>query len=128
MREIKYRQLLNNGTFHYWGFTPDMEFHSPVSHRVKSDQLTCKRDCNGKDVYIADIIKIDRDDYTLIGEVKQLDGGQFYINHKRVSLKYAHQIHCEVCETDSPVFFLDYFEPYEIEIIGNIHQNPELLP
>src|SRR5579859_5745406 len=79
-------------------------------------QFTRQHDKNNDEIYLGHIIKIYRYDEPLIGEVKQLKGGQYYIDHKKVSLKYSHQIHCEVCETDSLVFFLDFFDAYEIAI------------
>lgn len=80
-------------------------------------------DKNGKEIYFGDIVKTEK----LTGDIKQFKGGQLYINHPDASEKYCHQIHCEVCDTRSPVFFLNFFDSYESEVIGNIHQNPELL-
>lgn len=90
-------------------------------------QYTQYQDKNLNDIFGADIIQIDRYDEPLIGVVRQLDGGQWYIDHPKVHMKYMHQIHCEACDTDSPVFFINFFESYELEIIGNIYENPELL-
>lgn len=86
-------------------------------------QWTCRCDKKQNEIYVGHIIKIDRYNKPLIGAVKQLKGGQYYIDHKEVNLKYAHQIHCEICDTDIPVFFLDFFDDYELEIIGNIFKN-----
>lgn len=90
-------------------------------------QFTGQSDKNKSEIYKGHIIKIDRYDEPLIGEVKQLKGGQYYIDHKKVNLKYSHQIHCEICDTDSLAFFLDFFDAYELEIIGNIYETPELI-
>lgn len=81
---------------------------------------TGRIDNKKSEIYFGDIVCIDRDDKKYTGAVNQLDGGQFYIEHEDVCLKYQHQIHCEVCDTESPSFFLDFFEPYEIEVIGSI--------
>ena|ERR1700748_3979946 len=92
-------------------------------------ESTSFKDKNGKDIFRRDIVKINRDGdkyFNLFGEIKQLKGGQYYIAHQSAILKYQYQIHCEVCDTDAPLFFLQYFEPYELEIIGNAEQNPEL--
>lgn len=85
-----------------------------------------KLDKNKAEIYIGDIVKID-DDTRLIGEVKQLEGGQIYIHHTLIHLKYQHQCHCEVCDDGTFAFFIDFFDPYQLEIIGNIYKNPELL-
>lgn len=89
-------------------------------------QFTNRYAKGSSDIFVGDIIKIHLV-VDLIGDVKQRDGGQYYIDHKAEYFKYEHHIHCEVCETESPVFFLDFFEEYQIEIIGNIYSNPELL-
>ena len=94
---------------------------------LKIMQFTGLVDKNGVNIYESDIVNIDRYDKPLAGEIKQLSGGQYYINHKKASLKYQHQIHCEICSTDSPVFFIDYFESYELEIIANIYEHHKLV-
>lgn len=90
-------------------------------------QWTYQCDKNKSEIYLGDLVEINRYDKPLIGEIKQLKGGQYYIDHKEVNLKYRHQIHCEVCDTDSPIFFLDFFDAYEIKIVGNIFQNANIL-
>jgi len=132
MRELKFKiwtgsNMIRPQTIKY--------FHESILSGITVGQLdswiylqfTGKSDKDGKEIYKGDIISIDRYGEKLIGEVKQLDGGQYYIDHNKVSLKYQHQIHCEVCDTESPIFFLQYFDAYELEVIGNIYQNPELL-
>lgn len=135
--------------FGMWGYTNFYPDGYPSSISVKEDavlqrfdsswkeheyiltQQTQKTDKKERCIYVGDIVNIERDGdkYNgLFGEVKQLDGGQYFIDHQHVSFKYKHQIHCEVCDTDAPLFFLEYFDPYELEIIGNIFANPELIP
>lgn len=93
--------------------------------KITPMQCTGRQDYYLNDIYAGDIIKID-DKHQLTGVVRQTDGGQWYIDHKKVNMKYSHQIHCEICETDSPVFFIDFFEHWELHVIGNIYENPEL--
>lgn len=102
--------------------------HYCITGYLEMMQFVNKKDKSGNDIYEDDIIKINRYATVLHGPVKQSEGGQYYVEHQQVWQKYAHQIHCEVCETDSAVFFLDYLDPYEIEVIGNIYETPELLP
>lgn len=79
--------------------------------------MNFKKDKSGVEIKLGDMVKIDRYDEPLSGEVKQHEGGQIYIDHEKVCLKYMYQIHCEVCETTSRVFFINFFDPYELEII-----------
>ncbi len=90
-------------------------------------QYTGLKDKNWKEIYEGDLVKIDRYKEPLIGEVNQLKGGQYYIDHKKVDLKYRHQIHSEIRDFDLPAFFLDFFEAHELEVIGNSFEHPHLL-
>lgn len=90
---------------------------------VEIMQFTGFKDKDSIKIFKGDIIKIDEErGNNLFGEVKQLEGGQYYIDHQKVHLEYQHQIHCEVCDTESPIFFLQYFDSYELKIIGNIYE------
>jgi uncharacterized phage protein (TIGR01671 family) len=105
----------------------DPEYNEGIRSDDRRDveimQYTGFKDKDGIKIFQGDIIKIDEEiGNNLFGEVKQLSGGQYYIDHQKVNLKYQHQIHCEVCETESPIFFLQYFDSYELKIIGNIYE------
>lgn len=69
------------------------------------------KDKNGKEIYEGDIVKIDKEDYKYI--VKFYDGCFVGIN------KYDE--HYEQAKILGNLFTL------ELEVIGNIHDNPELL-
>lgn len=87
-------------------------------HYLGGIGMNFKQDKSGIEIKIGDIVSINRYDEPLSGVVKQHEGGQIYIDHEKVCLKYMHQIHCEVCETTSRCFFIDFFDPYELEIIN----------
>lgn len=71
MREIKFRQLLKSGRFHYWGYI-DGAFISPVGKgegNGKSQQFTglkdkrrTKKHPEGKEIYEGDVIKSEWND------------------------------------------------------------------
>lgn len=126
--EIKFKawDCLNN-VMKEWSYVKyNFDLEDLTSGRFYPLQFTGRTAKPNVDIYKGDIVKVKRT-VDFIGEVKQLDGGQYYVAHKAVNLKYKHQIHCEICETESPLFFLDFFEPYELEVIGNIYENPELI-
>lgn len=92
---------------------------------IEEINCTGKKDKNGKLMFEGDILLLKY--HKLIGEIKRLDNGAFFINHKETNLKYLYQIHCEICETESEPSLIEFFEAYEIEIIGNIYENKQLL-
>jgi len=106
MREIKFRQW-SSDRFHYWGRNPD-SFTGPLSNRldIPSEQFTGLYDENGKEIYEGDIIS----------------GGILAEP-------------CEVMFQESCGRFIAFGVHYKVlahkfdqfEVIGNIHENPELL-
>lgn len=112
MREIKYRQRVN-GRFHYWGFNVmfDGAFTGPLNPKDPSDQFTGLKDSNGVEIYESDIVS----DHVGIGVVKYSDKhGAFRVSYGDGMAKW----------------FYDYYlrgERESIEVIGSIHENPELL-
>lgn len=104
MREIKFRQW-SSDRFHYWGCGAD-NFTSPLSNRldIPSEQFTGLYDKNGKEIYEGDI----PDGY----------GAVFFSNEYLGYFAKSNEFECEY----KPIYDIPI-----IEIIGNIHETPELL-
>lgn len=128
MREIKFRQPLFNrdGTFnswHYWGWVRIGNFVSPLSmgHNVKGVfglQYTGLKDRNGVKIYEGDIVRrinkkscCGKINYTIGGVVEWFAEGWV------------------VRESSDEVGGCGWAnqKEEEIEIIGNIYENPELV-
>ena len=124
MREIKFRQPIwfkgKFSRFHYWAFVGEGVFHGPLDSKdsqQESQQFTGLRDSKGVDIYEGDI-------------VETCEG--------RDVVEYGEDI--DVQQTSRAAFLLralpplcglttlgDYFLPKQLEVIGNIHENPELI-
>ncbi len=102
MRIIKFRQWTGD-RFSYWGFSkPDAsDFVSPIDQEFESQQYTELKDKNGIEIYEGDICSFDDQ---IPREVFWIGGG-FHTNTTRISPYWAS----------------------ELEVIGNIYEDPELL-
>lgn len=113
MKEIKFRQPLKKGGFHYWGYI-DGAFISPMTEfdaSGESEQYTGINCNNGKEIYKGD---------TLEG------GGSHPL--EVVFGKYGWCIRfTDFGHTYTEPIDDDLFEHYNPDVIGNIHENPELL-
>ena len=137
MREIKFRAwLLNEKRMHHIDgfYDPVMSYNDEET--CISMQYTGLEDKNGKKIYSDDVV-------TLV--VNVIDGYDpmldTELNHDE-TLKYKVEIDEDIIRTklipitenDDPFGCNDYAwyltdteDEFEIEIIGNIHENPELL-
>lgn len=117
MRDIKFRQWID-GKSYLWGVgVDDCNFigaHSNGSNNAGNtvhEQFTGLKDVNGVEIYEGDIVR----DHVGVGEVQYSDKkAAFKVNYHDGFAKW----------------FIDYNlkgERESIEVIGNIHQNPELL-
>lgn len=118
MREIKFRQtIFINGIFsrfHYWGFIGEGIFHGPIDNDSASEQFTGLRDKNWREIYEGDILQYYHGGGwmpEIFGAVKYFDDwAQFMVGEGTVFTEYG----------EKP-------QPERWEIIGNIHENGELL-
>ena len=132
MREIKFRQW-SSGRFHYWGCNSD-NFTSPLSNRldIPSEQFTGLRDKNGKEIYEGDVVCFAG--YMTADDSFDIDpNGFMYDEDDMFPIVWN-----EKMALWEPKFDDDEHWKYKrdtrglmvkgsCEIIGNIHENPELL-
>jgi len=119
MREIKFRQpLFYKGEFNvwfYWGFTQGKEhgWTSPQNHQSPNYQYTGLKDKNDKEIYEGDVVSYILFSVILIGVVGWDD--------------------FNLCFAINPNSNDDRYHPMistfknNIEVIGNIYENPDLL-
>ena len=129
MREIKFRQPLfikgKFSRFHYWGFISKGNFTSPINDWIDgeaSQQYTGLNDKNGVEIYEWDIVKFgvnypvyfdDKFGCWALKEYVAWKKEYRPVGHRGSSTKY------------SP--YLWNWLSKKCEVIGNIHENPELL-
>ena len=95
---------------------PDLENFSSFMHHYSNEpllmQFTCLQDKNGVDIYEWDILNCLKGNFKFgATEIVEFNNGCFILRHRTLP----------ICE------FLTLDHDFEIEVIGNIYQNPELL-
>ena len=132
MREIKFRQW-SSGYFHYWGHGAD-SFTGPLSNRldIPSEQFTGLHDKNGKEIYEGDVVSFNG--YMTADDSFGIDPNGFIYDEDS---KHVIIWNSELALFE-PEFDEDEHWKYRrdtrglmvnggCEVIGNIHENPELL-
>lgn len=117
MKKIKFRAWHEKGKFfHYWGFTKgDSFFAGPAYLMDNNEQFTGLLDCEKKEIYEGDILE--HAYMSIGGPIKEI-GIVFWIgNGWRVE---------KMLETN-PAGWMDGVWLKNMRVIGNIHENPELL-
>lgn len=108
MREIKFRAWAGKSMVEDYGNTQYVEYYGWDNKYFKVMQYTGLKDNNGKDIYEDDIVVFDAmtidPQMRLQGVVKFEDGRFFHTATMNNSSVY-----------------------WNVEVIGNIHENPELL-
>ena len=125
MGRAKFRQWMGD-RFRYWGFVGDgaaSSFSSPADNDSESEQYTGLLDCNGVEAYEGDVISTPH--------FKDAAGRSHTLKHVIVWSDKYHGwflMNCSsMSEDNGSLQMFVMTRSAKWEVIGNIHQNPELL-
>lgn len=104
----------DRGDFQYIG---DGITYQRLTHEIELMQSTGLKDKSGKEIFEGDILKI-TDEHSWLEVVSFSENKAMFVS-KEIKRK------TDIPET--PLYDLFNTDIFKIEIIGNIHQNPELL-
>ena len=127
MREIKFRAWHSEMERMYYGKLDDMQWRSEVSAVTKSDidenyssfnvmQFTGLKDKNGKEIYEGDVVEYETYNGKFIGKIV-FEAGMFIMACDKFADSYKALSDFSNSE--------EWCE--ELEILGDVHQNPDLL-
>ena len=106
MREIKFRMKDYSGQWYYFGLG-----NATMTTEETLGQFTGLKDKNGVEIYEGDMMK--HNDYMFVIRFHEGKFGYWYYSEEEKSKFYFVEINCERCK--------------KAEVVGNIHDNPELL-
>jgi len=109
MRPLKFRQW-EKGRFHYWGFLGEGIFIGPINPTSPSQQFTGLLDRSSQEIWEGDIITFD---------VREGAAGERAYYNQKGPVKCLHLGYLEIGG------FISHY--YNLKVIGNIYENPELL-
>ena len=126
MREIRFRAWHKEAEQYCEGSTSNMFQWLQDGQPVILEQYTGLKDCEGKEIYEGDIVRSEH--------FIDLDGEQHYVRHTcEWSNKYSgwyFRNNAESFDGDGGLqafVMMKFLNARKIKIIGNIHQNPELI-
>ena len=121
MREIKFRTWHNNGWIYFGVEGVPKEIENDIDYTLVY-QFTGLNDCNGKEIYEGDIIRVKEiskaKEIVYNNKVVEFIDGSFGISTDGYDLNDWSIV---------PLFIAKDVVKSDIEIIGNVYENPELL-
>lgn len=133
MKEIKFREFIN-GKFHYWGFVEEGIFKGPVTPsltRGVHSQFIGLLDQYKKEIYEGDIL-IEGDSIEKFGYPLVVTFGEYRHDKDTWGISAATTGFCLKYKDGAVTGIHNINDAYgfcalEMNVIGNIYQNPELL-